>query len=525
MVGSSLEHPGIRTLTEQIEDSTFRLPPPRQGPTVHSSAMRSPLASTACRLVIVLMAGSIGAASSSATSFREITGDTAQSRFIEAAQGLLESSHTAGRPLVGARASGHLARLRGETDASRLAALPTDRERLAWLEAAMSGRGLELGASPDQARSGTREALDLLAVAAPDDQAVRIDRIVTRIEAGDAVDQVDLDELDASDFGHRPFPTSPDAVCDRLVARRGVPAALAMLDRSDAAVLPEVVACVIAAGLDTDEAVSSRLDTLDHGTTGIGPTVILELVRRQAADGMLRYLKGHPESASMPGVQAAAVAAVAASDPEAALELVGGMETLDRLPAGGGFAIRAALARGLAPIDKDASWEQANRAGQLDDRIIAAIGGRTPDQNPTQMLDDIKSLRTIPPGRLVAELMQLRIDRESLIESIADLFRTGRYDLAYSLLIPNTTEPERPADQWLPTRIEVLASALARSDAAPDAFIPVLEAVTRLHGVDAQIEALAAISSALTTIQDEADLPDVLRGVLADVLVTIALRG
>jgi hypothetical protein len=183
------------------------------------------------------------------------------------------------------------------------------------------------------------------------------------------------------------------------------------------------------------------------------------------------------------------------------------------------------MARGLAATDPDAAWDHANEAGQLDDRVVAHLAIRIPTQDPDRTLEEMKSLRTVAPGRLVADLIQHRLDRETATEALADLFRTGRYDLAYSLLNPNTTEVKRPADQWLPTRIAMLADAMARADASPDAFIPLLESVSRIQGVDAQIESFAAIAAALTALDEDADLPEPLRGVLNDVLVAIALRG
>jgi hypothetical protein len=366
--------------------------------------------------------------------------------------------------------------------------------------------------------------MSLLATTHPQDPAVILDRTVTAIESAEG-ENVDLGALRPSDLGHRPFTATPDAICDRLAKGRGVPAALAMLDLADLGTLPEVVASVLAADLDGDEAVASRLEALDHGSTGIGPTVIFELARRGSGAAVDRYVRAHPESVALPGVRTAAIAAVASVDPDAAIAIAGSVEVLDRLPGAGRTAVRMALARALAGTDPDAAWDQANEAGQLDDQIIAFMAARSPDEDPGRMLDDVKSLRTIAPGRIVAELMQGRLDRETAAESLADLFRTGRYDLAYTLLIPNTTEASRPADQWLPTRIGLLAEALARASASPDAFIPLLQSVARLHGVDAQIEALDAIASGLTALDPHADLPEPLRAVLADVLVAIALRG
>ena len=211
--------------------------------------------------------------------------DTVQSRFVEAAEGLLDSSPDATSPLMQPRAMGHLARLRGEIDAVSLRLITPGRPRLVWLEAAMADRGLAPGSSIEQARAATAAALELLAAVDPDDPAVRLDRIVGEITA-DQRDGVEQSSLMANDLAHRPFVASPDAICDRLARSRGVPAAVAMLDLADAAALPPVVAAVLAAGLDADPAVMERLDRLDHGSNGIGPTVIFELARRGAGDAV-----------------------------------------------------------------------------------------------------------------------------------------------------------------------------------------------------------------------------------------------
>ena len=490
--------------------------------------MRSPLARSACRVLAPLLSGLLLVAADSSVAALAprpaAAADTVRSHFLKASTGLLDSAPGSTPPLVRARAGGHLARLSGEIDAAGLRSQPSARARNAWLEAAMSGRGLEAGAEAGIARSATREALILLADAAPDDPAVRLDRIVSAIEAGEG-DAIDLSGLQAADLGHRPFVTSPDAICDRLARERGVPAALAMLDLADAGALPEVVASVHAEDLDANEAIATRLAALDHSSTGIGPTVIAELARRGAGAAVFRYVQAHPESVSLPGTRTAAIAAVAAVDPENAIVLAGGPEVLGRLPGAGRVAVETAMARGLAATDPDAAWDHANEAGQLDDRIVAHLAIRVPTQDPDRTLEEMKSLRTVAPGRLVADLIQHRVDRETATEALADLFRTGRYELAYSLLIPNTTEVKRPADQWLPTRIALLADAMARADASPDAFIPLLESVSRIRGVDAQIESFAAIASALTALDEDADLPEPLRAVLNDVLVAIALRG
>jgi hypothetical protein len=479
------------------------------------------------RLLPGLLTGFVVSTATAGGSPLEVTTvreDTIRTRFVDAADGLLESTPGSTPELILSRARGHLASLSGAVDADALRTIRTPRARLAWLEAAMASQGLAAGERPEQARSATRRALDLLASTHPEDPSIVLDRRVASIESAPG-DVVDLSGLTPKDLGHRPFATSPDAICDRLVASRGIPAAIAMLDLADAATLPQVVACVLASDLDADNAVAARLAPLDHGLTGIGPTVILELARRNAGRAVARYATAHPESVTLPGVRTAAIAAVAAADPDAAIALAGSVDVLDRLPGAGRIAVRTALARWFAASDPDAAWDHANAAGQLDDRIIAFMAARGPDADPDRMLDDVKSLRTVAPGRLVADLMQRRVDRETVVESVADLFRTGRHDLAYTLLIPNTTEPNRPADQWMPTRITLLADALVRAEASPDAFIPLLESVSRIHGVDAQIESLAAIATALSTLDATSDLPEPLRAVLGDVLVAIALRG
>ncbi|MFM1832537.1 MAG: hypothetical protein RLZZ461_853, partial [Planctomycetota bacterium] len=168
--------------------------------------MRSPLARSACRVLAPLLSGFLLVAADSSVAALAprpaAAADTVRSHFLKASTGLLDSAPGSTPPLVRARAGGHLARLSGESDAAGLRSQPSARARNAWLEAAMSGRGLEAGAEAGIARSATREALILLAEAAPDDPAVRLDRIVSAIEAGEG-DAIDLSGLQAADLGHR----------------------------------------------------------------------------------------------------------------------------------------------------------------------------------------------------------------------------------------------------------------------------------------------------------------------------------
>lgn len=447
--------------------------------------------------------------------------DTVAERLAEASSGLFESTPKTTPPLILARARGHLDALAGRTDAAALAAQGSPRARLAWIEAVLSSDGLGPGATRAEARAATRRGLDLLAEAAPDDEAVILDRTIAKVLAGEA----SLDAIPVAAWTTRPFTASPDAVCDRLVAG-GEAIQAVMLDRADRATQPAVVAAILANGDATTPLIAERIAALDHGYEGIGCDVVFELARRDAGAATAAYILAHPEATLLPGVRVAAITAIAPIDPTAAIEALGDESVIDRLPARGQTAVRLGLARGLADTDPDAALMHADLAGQLDDRIEALLAIRRPETDPDRTLEDIKSCRTLAAGRLIAALEARRLLRTGTTGAVADLFRTGRYDLAYSLLVPNTTEPTRPADQWLPTRIAILSDALAAADAAPDAWIPLMQSVTRIGGVDGQIEALSAIARGVSRVlPPDADLPEPLRGVLSDTLVEIALRG
>ena len=500
----------------------FFRPTPAAAAPVHSHDMRSnPSLLVSVRLLLRSSAVVVVALAAGRVDAAVHLPDTAMSRLADAARGLVESSPRSTPPLVKARADGHLAELAGSISANDLRRHRTPRERLAWLETALGPAGLDLGSDRDRARAATRLALDLLAEAAPDDPAVVHDRWVSAVLAGDAT----LTDGSIADLTARPFPMSPETACDRLAAG-GEAIQLAMLDRADRAALPAVVAAILAAESAPTDAVTARINAFDHSLGGIGPDVVLELAGRSAGLATLTYVRRHPEAIRLPGIRVAAIAAVAADDPAGALELAGGETVLDRLPARGSSAIRIGLARGLRDVDRDTAITHVELAGQLDDRIVAMLAIRRPTDDPDRTLEDIKSCRTVLTGRLVAALTTRILDREQLVEGMADLFRTGRYDLAYTMLLPNTTEPNRPADDWMPTRLTILSDALARADAAPDAWIPLLESVPRSGRVDGQVAALAAVARGLTAVlPTDADLPEPLRAVLSDTLVEIALRG
>ncbi len=446
--------------------------------------------------------------------------DTVTDRMADAATGLIDSTPRSTAALVLARARGHLDALTQQADVEALAGQLDPRSRLAWLEAALASEGLGPGATRAEARAATRRGLDLLAAVAPDDETVILDRTVNAIIAGDA----GLDALPVKAWTTRPFASSPDMLCDRLAAGNETIRA-AMLENADPAALPVVVAAILAADTPPTAAITQRIAALDHGFEGIGSDVVLELAQRNASEATAAYIQDHPESVTLPGVRVAAIATIAAGDPAAAIAAMGGESVIDRLPPRGRTAVRLGLVRGLAADDPDAASMHADLAGQLDDRIEAMLAIRSTTADPDRTLEDIKSCRTLAAGRLVGALASRRLSRAGTTDAVADLFRSGRYDLAYSLLVPNTTEPTRPADSWLPTRISILSDALAAADAAPDAWIPLMNSIQRIRGVDGQIESLAAISRGLSRVlPPDADLPEVLREVLSDTLVNIALR-
>ncbi len=429
---------------------------------------------------------------------------------------------TPSTPMISARSRGHLDAMTGEVDLEAgLRKCDDERSRRAYLDAVFSG-----GATSFDPKAAATKSIAALRAVAGDDRAVRIADRVRLLSETEASTDLSL-ELTSRDLLWRPFTWSPSTAADEI-AKLGSRRRQQLLEASDPVDRPVVLATILAA-TEGRPGPEISLDRAPSRTDPFWPTVIGELDRRDAAEAILNLQTDHPEVLVRPETRIKAAISVARRYPDAATALLGGEVNLQRLPGPLQSLIRASLAEGRRSDPDPEAWlTEAVQIAQLDDRLpvllaLARYDDSEPD--PDRTLESVKSLRTLPAGRMVDALAYGSADRDAVIRGLSDLFLTGRYDLGLSFLAPNTTEPSRPADGWLPLRIGLLSEALADADAAPDAWIPLLVSVTRLHRVDAQIAALRMIEHGYDRIHDSEKLPPDLKATLEDTLLKIAFRG
>ena len=448
------------------------------------------------------------------------------SRFRAAAETLSQS--TIVDPMIEARAAAHIAAMAEDPARVRagLRACPDARSRLAYLDAFFAGGSRAFDASAFQS-----EAISMLAATTPDDRAARIEREMLRIESEGEMATVNWGSLNPADLIWRPFVWSPETAADRL-ARSSDAIRRSLLSIAIGEKRPRIMASVLAslAGEPTDfeaAVLACELDGLIRG-----PAVIQELVQRRATDALVRLTAIRPEVLALPGVRISAAACIARDRPDDAIRLLGGENNLSRLPSNAQSSVRKGLAEGLRRDPDPERWRsEIMQAGQADDRLEALLGLEAMHRDattnemadPDRTFEEIDSFRTLGEGRVVSAMENGLIDRDDAIAALGDLFRTGRYELAYTFLQPNTTEPTRAADQWLPTRIGLMGEALANADASPDAWIPLIDSMSRLDRLDGQVAALRAIQASYQRIHGDEDLPQDVRLTLDNALLEIAL--
>ena len=448
-------------------------------------------------------------------------------RFKAASRALVDSTTVS--PLIRARATGHLAAMSGDATriSSGLRACLDERSRLAYLDAALAG-----GSRSFDRLDARNRALEMLATTAPEDRAPRIERELRRIENEHAEGSVNWGSLTTADLVWRPFTWSPESPVDRL-ARLSPSMRRTLIELEDPGPRSEIIAAVLA-GIPVESTEERREIILDLDLDGavMGPAVMRDLARRRATDAMTELASATPAVLSVPAVRIATAAWIARDRPDMALRMIGGEDNISRLPGIGQSFLRRGLAEGLRGDPDPELWKlEVAQIGQTDDRLEAMLALATmhPDDadpaeiDPERTFEEVKSMRTLTPGRVASAIEQDLTDRDTAIQALADLLLTGRYDLAFSFLAPNTTEPTRKADHWLPVRIGLLGEALADADAAPDAWIPLVVSVKRLGRLDGQTAALRAIHESYDRVHGDADLPDDLRRTLDDTLIEIAI--
>lgn len=478
------------------------------------SAPRHPLR----RALLGLLAGLL---LESATGSSAVAGPSTD-RFLEAARGLSSSASTT--PLIETRGRAHLDAMGSEPVdlEAALRACPDERTRLAYLDALLAAPGM-----PFDPREATLVATDALRATHPEDRVVQIDDRLRRLQtAGE--EGLSTWEFDPEDLNWRPFTWSLDSPAD-VIARLSPEHRQALLRTTRAGDRPGVIAAILTAadGRPTDET-AALIDWSAIERPGEWSVILQELDRRRADAALITLLEDRPGLVDLPEHRVRAAITVARVRPDLALTMIGGEANLSRLPASVSGLVRAALAEGLRDDPDPESWRtQIALVDGLDRRLAALLSlerARDDSPDPDRTLESIDSLRTVGPGRLTADLVRGRTSAKAVVRSLTDLLLTGRYDVAYSILSPNTTEPNRPADLWLPARITMLSLALMEADAAPDAWIPLIEATRRLSRLDAQLSALRTIAATYGRRHDPTDLPPDIRGTLDDTLLEIAIR-
>ena len=168
---------------------------------------------------------------------------------------------------------------------------------------------------------------------------------------------------------------------------------------------------------------------------------------------------------------------------------------------------------------------------QLDDRLVVrfmlerrdAVDGSRGAPDPNRTFEDVSSFRTVTGGRLTSAIDDHLLRADDVVHALGDLIATGRHELVYSLLAPNSTEPGRPNDQWMPLRVALIGEALADQDASPDAWIPLLEALENLDRLDGQIAGLRAVRESYRRAHGDQDLPEDLRLTLDNTILEMVV--
>ena len=531
-VGSLLpdQHLETRTLTELLGKSGRNHPGsegiadsvPPQAVAYTSTPMKTVLSTRSRRLPTIAL-GLMGILSIS--SIAGAQAPDPPDRFGNAARGLAGSTNAT--PVIKARALAHLAAMSTDPKAVEdgLRACENERARLAFLDALLAG-----GSRSFDPATAESEAITMLSSMHSDDRAARLDREVRRIESEWPGDPISWGTLSLDDLGWRPFTWSPGIPADRL-ARIAPEGRTALLGIDGVAGRPRIIAAVLAAAAEeSSDEFEAIVEALELDAVIIGPSIVRELARREAVTALFDLAALRPDVIRLPAVRITAAATIARTRPDLAIQMLGGEANIIRLPGPSQAMLRRSLAEGLRDDPDQERWRsEIAQAGQLDDRLDAmlALEGRRDEgdefPNRERSFEEVKSLRTLGAGRVATAIERGLTDRNDVIRALTDLYLTGRFDLAYSFLDPNTTDPGRPADQWLPVRLALLGEALADSEASTDAWIPLIESLERLDRLDAQLAAIRALRASHGRIHGDRDLSEDVRLTFDNALLEIAI--
>ena len=427
-----------------------------------------------------------------------------------------------------ARAEGwldHLAGITQEDLNAHLAEQATPAGRMAYLEGWTSGEhGLRRSPELDW------EVMDLLAASHAEDPAARIH--AWSAATSDPA-QTWIPPEPTAMLVRRPFWNSVDTVADRIAAHGSTTNIVEMLEASTDAERPVVIAAVLAQdGRDRDPDIAAALaDAMpeDHLVRG---AVAQELAKRRASKALATFLLTYEDTLAVPGIYAQTIAALALDDPSAALEIGRGRDVMRRIPSRGSASVFGSLAVGLAASSPEEAFIDLQEAGQLDARLLWLLA--LADDVPVEKLDpamergpltEVKSFRTLGPNMLVPLLANGVVDRDAAASVFAHLASNGRWELVDSFLNPNTTESDRPADTWLPYRLDILSRAFAIAEFPPENWNQLFEQLPRLRSIDAQMAGLHGIAEGYLTRHGDRPLPASVKRTLDEASIDIAING
>ena len=450
--------------------------------------------------------------------------DDPRTALVVAGQSLVNSAPDS--DVSRARAQGwldHLAGIEEENLGPGVTAQATPDGRLAYLEGWTSAEA-GLNRSPDL----DERAMVVLADAFPNDEVARV-HAWTKMMSDPTVTWVAPNA--PSDLTQRPFWNSSDTPADRIAATGSSANIVQMLKGSSDATYPAVVAATIAHGADqrhpdvrTVMVESMPQDPLRQAA------IAFELARRRSPEHLTRFLREHPNILRIPGVYARTMSALALDDPETALEIGRGRETMQRLPTRGPMSVMGSLAYGLAASDPEAAIEDLASSGQADTRLIwilALADAIPPDKLDPPLgrgpLTDVKSFKTIRANMIVPTLATGIIDRDAAAAVFAHLARNGRWDPIGSFIRPNTTQPERAADSWLPYRLDILSRAFALAELPPETWSSLFSELGRLRSIDGQMAGLHGVARGYLSLHGDRPMPDVVKMALEKASIDMAV--
>jgi hypothetical protein len=137
------------------------------------------------------------------------------------------------------------------------------------------------------------------------------------------------------------------------------------------------------------------------------------------------------------------------------------------------------------------------------------------------MLNTLRAVRTTALDRFLPRISSRPMPIDRVMDAVV---KSGRFELAATLLTPLFAPSNQTGDDWLDRRIALLARAVAK--AAPhdnDAWARLISSVSWCARIDSQVRALAAIAMCWNSARPEDAFPQDLRDALSTAIEAIAL--